>query len=179
MGGGGGYRGAPGAAGPSSGGHWGGPAPGGGGNRGGGQWSGQHGGHYGSWHGGGYPRGAYGGNWYGYRGWYGPSVGIYWGGWPYYGYWGGWPYYGYWGGYPVYDSYPVYVPSAPTVYVERSDAIADAPPPAPGNYWYYCPDPAGYYPYVQNCSKPWMTVVPPRPPASGNAQPAAPAAPPQ
>jgi hypothetical protein len=30
----------------------------------------------------------------------------------------------------------------------------------PANYWYYCENPAGYYPYVQSCSKGWMQVVP-------------------
>lgn len=41
-----------------------------------------------------------------------------------------------------------------------------APPPnyygaAPGYYtstWYYCPNPAGYYPYVTQCYGPWQTV---------------------
>jgi hypothetical protein len=28
------------------------------------------------------------------------------------------------------------------------------------NYWYYCTEPAGYYPYVQNCWRNWMQVVP-------------------
>ena len=28
------------------------------------------------------------------------------------------------------------------------------------NYWYYCTEPAGYYPYVQNCSRNWLQVVP-------------------
>jgi hypothetical protein len=58
----------------------------------------------------------------------------------------------------------VYVADEPTVYVEpRQEAAAPAT-----HYWYYCTDPAGYYPYVQNCSKAWMTVVPPRTPAGPN-----------
>ena len=39
-----------------------------------------------------------------------------------------------------------------------------------GQYWYYCQNPAGYYPYVQQCSMPWQPVPatpPPPPPPSG------------
>ncbi len=32
--------------------------------------------------------------------------------------------------------------------------------PQPQYYWYYCPNPPGYYPYVQQCPSPWLTVVP-------------------
>jgi hypothetical protein len=35
--------------------------------------------------------------------------------------------------------------------------VQEAPP---ASYWYYCAQPAGYFPYVQNCSQPWMKVVP-------------------
>jgi hypothetical protein len=93
---------------------------------------------------------------------------VYWG-WPWYGawpgyYWGayGYPYYGYYG---AYASYPAYEP-APTVYVEPGTvggAMAPAPAPAPRVLWYYCNEPAGYYPYVQECNSPWMKVVPPPP----------------
>lgn len=130
---------------------------GGNGGRSGGSGPGAHGGsgggHHG-WHGGGYAgRRHYGGGaWYGggYRGWYGPGVGIYLGGPVYWGPWG-YPYYGaYAGGYP-YLAYP----PEPMVYVEQSSAPS-------ANYWYYCRDPAGYFPYVQQCSSAWMTVVPPR-----------------
>jgi hypothetical protein len=30
-----------------------------------------------------------------------------------------------------------------------------------GGYWYYCTDPAGYHPYIQECPQGWMQVVPP------------------
>jgi uncharacterized protein YecT (DUF1311 family) len=30
--------------------------------------------------------------------------------------------------------------------------------PAHGQTWYYCDDPAGYYPYVRTCLKPWRPV---------------------
>lgn len=36
------------------------------------------------------------------------------------------------------------------------------PPPTPAaaapQYWYYCPAPAGYYPYVPQCSTDWQPV---------------------
>lgn len=49
----------------------------------------------------------------------------------------------------------------PPVYVQQYDKAAN--PPA-ANYWYYCPNPQGYYPYVQNCPAGWMQVVPQPPP---------------
>jgi hypothetical protein len=99
------------------------------------------------------------GGWGGYRGgWYGPSVGVYVGV-PAYAAWGGW-------GYPSYPG-AVYDPSAAIPYP------ADAPPstgsftppdaeqaPAPSSDWYYCANPAGYYPYVQQCSSGWTPVAP-------------------
>jgi hypothetical protein len=158
-----------------------------GGGRGGhpasGYGSGWHGGGYGSgWHGGGYGSGWRGNGWHGgypgWRGgywgsgWYGANVGLYFGGlgfaWPWYGV----PYYDYGYpypyGYPSYPSYPVYAQPDPVVYVQQpqgsvpADAPASTPAPAnmPAVSWFYCTDPAGYYPYVQNCSKAWMRVVP-------------------
>ena len=78
-------------------------------------------------------------HWHGYyRGW-GPRV-----------YWGvpvvvGPPLYPY-GYYPP----PVVVQQAP-VYVQ---------PQEEPYYWYYCEDPKGYYPYIQNCPGGWMKVEP-------------------
>ena len=37
-------------------------------------------------------------------------------------------------------------------------------------YWYYCTDPQGYYPYIKSCPGGWVTVIPkvtPPPPSSG------------
>ncbi|HTT07176.1 MAG TPA: hypothetical protein VMH34_00055 [Gammaproteobacteria bacterium] len=80
----------------------------------------------------------------------------------------GWPYSYY--PYPYYSPYyysPYYYPPVsqmydqePPVYVQRNDTQAATPP---ANYWYYCSDPQGYYPYVQNCSVSWMQVVPQAP----------------
>jgi hypothetical protein len=100
------------------------------------------GGHGGGWHGG----GRHGGGWWG-----GPRVGIgigigpFWG--PYWGpYWGGyWRPYAYPYGYP-----PVATVPSTQVYVQPS-----APPS-----WYYCDNPQGYYPYVQQCPGGWRAVAP-------------------
>jgi hypothetical protein len=124
--------------------------PGGGG--GSHQGSGGHSGHWGGYYG-------------GYRGVY-PGFGLYFGA-PWYGY-GVWP--GYYAGVYPYGYYPYpYAPyrvydAAPTVYVEPE--MSAAPAVEPANFWYYCTNPAGYYPYVQNCSLPWMKVVPPSPSSS-------------
>ena len=152
--GGGGYSGGGGHSGGGSGWHGGG---GGSGYHGGG--SGWHGG-YSGWHGG--YRGGYYGGYRGYGwGWYGAGLatGLYLGG-PLW--WGAWPYYGAYND-PYYSaaySYPVY--TDPPVYEQV------APQAAPANsFWYYCTEPAGYYPYVQNCSRAWMQVVPQYQPGQG------------
>jgi len=140
------------------GGHGGGSMGGGGGH--GGSSMGGGGGYRGG--GGSYGHGGYGhgGHYYGGYRYYYPGFGFYFG-FPYY--WGvGYPYY-----YPYYSAaYPVYYPYATTdqgvegVYSQRAPAYS-SPQSVPSNqYWYYCTDPAGYYPYVQNCSKAWMQVVP-------------------
>lgn len=65
------------------------------------------------------------------------------------------PYY-----YP-YDSYnypsPVIVQQQPAdvYYIQQAPQPAAAPA-----YWYYCQEPQGYYPYVKQCTKGWMKVVP-------------------
>jgi hypothetical protein len=113
-----------------------------------------HGGHYGYRYGGwgGY-RGAYG-----YGGWYGPSVGLY-AGVPAYAPWAVW-------GYPYYPG-AVYDPSAAIPYpADAPPAAGSFSPPdeeqatAPSGYWYYCANPAGYYPYVQQCNSGWTPVAP-------------------
>ena len=77
--------------------------------------------------------------------------------------------FGYWGAgyYPYYDPYyyplyagPVYadpVYSPPVAYSEPSQPVYTQQDPG---YRYYCPDPAGYYPSIQNCSRGWLKVVP-------------------
>jgi hypothetical protein len=69
-----------------------------------------------------------------------------------------------------YDS-PVYpYPTVVSDVIYAEPATAGAPPPgtsAPTYYW--CDNPRGYYPYVQNCGMPWRPV--PAAPPAGNAPP--------
>jgi len=62
---------------------------------------------------------------------------------------------GWWG-----PPYPY--PAAPPVIIQQPPVYVPAPP-APV-YWYYCPNPQGYYPYIQQCPPGWMQVVPPNTP---------------
>ena len=135
-----------------------------------------------------------GGYWAGGRPWYGPGYGY--GGWRYgypgyygwgyglgFGYGAGWalaaasPWY--WGGprvvytapalvpfgYPgfeVQENFNYYVQPAPTQAVEPAAPPARQAAPS----WYYCTEPAGYHPYVQQCSRPWIAVNPNSVPAA-------------
>jgi hypothetical protein len=145
------------------------------------------GGHGGGHGGGGHGGGGHGGGWHGgHGGWHGGThigfgfgfPGFYWG----YPYYGGYPYYAgypYYGGYPYYAGYSSYAPyyygdeaiyeSMPSTYIQRdmSNGVPRSGAPAgEGQYSYYCPDPAGYYPQVQNCANGWLKVIPdngPRP----------------
>jgi hypothetical protein len=78
--------------------------------------------------------------------------------WPYYGYGAGLGFgYGY-GGYgydaPYYDYPPV---SEEPGYLPP---LAGNSVPPQDQYWYYCDDPAGYYPYVNQCNTDWRPVEP-------------------
>ena|SRR5215469_596900 len=53
--------------------------------------------------------------------------------------------------------YPAPVYPYPDPYVPPVVMPAPQPTPAP-QYWYYCPNPAGYYPYVPACPTNWMAV---------------------
>lgn len=87
--------------------------------------------------------------------------------------------YGWWwvsGGRRYYYSRPIY-PYPPevsevwvpeTVVIQQSPTAAPPPPP-PGagfappqpmlpQFWYYCDNPAGYYPYIQTCPTPFRPV---------------------
>ncbi|HKW53981.1 MAG TPA: hypothetical protein VJO12_09830 [Stellaceae bacterium] len=62
-------------------------------------------------------------------------------------------------GVPLFPPYYAYPP--PVVYAPP--AIYAAPPvmvSQPTQYWYYCDNPAGYYPYVPSCPTPWRPVAP-------------------
>jgi hypothetical protein len=103
-------------------------------------------------HGEGGPRG--GGGWHGgdIHGFHDHDFGVWTGGrWfhgPHFGRDGWWWRAGgawYWYPAPVYPYPDPYLPPAVT-----------APPS--GQYWYYCPNPQGYYPYVTACPTPWQPV---------------------
>jgi len=83
----------------------------------------------------------------------GPHAGVYIGA-P--AYWGAQPYA--WGAaYALpYAVAPIIVNAVPPAQV-IVQPVQEAPP---ASYWYYCAQPAGYFPYVQNCSQLWMKVVP-------------------
>jgi hypothetical protein len=127
------------------GGHYGGGGGfGGGGHYGGGYgWGGHYGGYGGGW---GYGRGGYYGGYYGGIGIgiYGPGLGYY--GSPYYS-----PYY-------AYPPAVVTVPVAPPVYIQQANPQPATQPQA--NYWHYCRNPEGYYPYVKECPDGWQQVAP-------------------
>lgn len=80
----------------------------------------------------------------------GPGFGPWYYPWPYY--------YGANGPYPYYYGYgaPAYAPTGPTQYVEQGAVSA----PQPTGSWYFCADPQGYYPYVQQCRTSWQRVSP-------------------
>jgi hypothetical protein len=93
-------------------------------------------------------RGHYGG-WHRHFGW---GLGFYWGG-PILGA----PWYPWYYPYGYYAGPPAVIQEQPPVYVQ--------PQQPQENYWYYCQDPQGYYPYVKTCPGGWMKVIPqPSPP---------------
>ena len=134
------------------------------------------------------PGRGYGGWRYGYPGYgYGFGVGLdlgYGAGWALTGspwYWG-WPT-AFYGG-PWFYPYGALAPGYPALALDDVTGYVQQPaaelvvPPAPraaASHWYYCTEPAGYYPYVQQCSRPWVAVQPNAVPPAGSAPPAAPA----
>jgi hypothetical protein len=113
----------------------------------------------GGYHGGGGYRGG-GGYYHGGGGYYHGGGGYYGGVWvgPGWGAWG--PGWGVWG--PGWWGVPAYPYVAPPVVIEQPAQIFVEPQQQPETqgYWYYCPDPQGYYPYVNKCPKGWLKVVP-------------------
>ncbi len=135
-----------------------------------------------------------------YRPGYGPGYGYGRWGWGYPGYgfgygWGlglglaygtGWalassPWY--WG-VPAYYPYGYVAPGYPALALDenlsylqqpQAEVIATPLPRRAASYWYYCTEPAGYYPYVQQCARPWIAVQPNAVPPAGSAPPGGPA----
>lgn len=54
---------------------------------------------------------------------------------------------------PIYP-YPTYVP--PAIVVQQAPPMPAGMPPA--QYWFYCDNPRGYYPYVASCNVAWRGV---------------------
>lgn len=73
-------------------------------------------------------------------------------------YWSGSFVFGPWYPYPYYAPPPVIIQQQPPVYVQ--------PQQQEDTYWYYCPDPQGFYPYIRDCAGGWMKVVPDATPPS-------------
>jgi hypothetical protein len=93
------------------------------------------------------------------HGWGGHSGhGFYWGGTIVLGPWypaGPWYPYGPFYPYPYYAAPPVIIQQQPPVYFQQQQPES--------NYWYYCQNPQGYYPYIKSCPGGWMKVVPETP----------------
>jgi len=66
------------------------------------------------------------------------------------------PYWGYAYPYP----YPYPYGYGPPVVIQREAPPVYVQPPSQQQYWYWCDNPKGYYPYVQQCEGGWMQVVP-------------------
>ena len=64
----------------------------------------------------------------------------------------------YWGPYAYPYGYPYGYPYAYPPVVAPSTQLSVAPPPRAS--WYYCDNPTGYYPYVQQCPGGWRPVAP-------------------
>ncbi len=109
------------------------------GGHGGGHRGGEH-------HGGGHHHGGHhhhhGHRWHGSYGFYMDLTPAFWYPWYYHPYY---PYYGY-GGSTV-------IVQQPVQYVSRDEGNAE-------NYWYYCHNPRGYYPYISQCNAKWVKVRP-------------------
>jgi hypothetical protein len=54
--------------------------------------------------------------------------------------------------------YPARVEPYPDPYQPPVVVVPPPAAPAPPQYWYYCPKPAGYYPYVPRCAVNWQRV---------------------
>jgi hypothetical protein len=54
------------------------------------------------------------------------------------------------------------VPTAPPVYIQQQQPQPQqqAAPQPQINYWHYCRNPEGYYPYVKKCPDGWLQVAP-------------------
>ena len=81
---------------------------------------------------------------------------------------------------PNYYAYPYYSEpqviiqqQSPDVYIQTPPQYVPAPTVPETNYWYFCREANGYYPYVKQCPQDWMKVVPTPPVPQTAPQPAA------
>jgi hypothetical protein len=56
--------------------------------------------------------------------------------------------------------YSYYAPPTVVVPSEPQEYIQQPAPQEQTDYWYYCKDSHGYYPYVKSCPSGWMRVLP-------------------
>ena len=93
------------------------------------------------------------GRWRGHGGWHGSWHHGHHG--SHFGFYFGAPLF--WDPYPYYYRYPqtVYV-QPPPVYIQQEPTYIRRP----DGYWYYCSNPAGYYPNVRSCPTGWLPVPP-------------------
>lgn len=72
---------------------------------------------------------------------------------------------------PYYYGSPYYGYPQPPVIIQQAPPQQVAPAqPAPPASWYWCANPAGYYPYVRDCPGGWQAVPAGAPPAPSTAQ---------
>jgi hypothetical protein len=94
----------------------------------------------------------------GHPAWSGPPAGARsypgWGARPWWGYHRPWWGPGVWGGW-----YPSYYYGDPSVIVQQPPVYVEPTPPAQ-QFWYYCQNPQGYYPYVKDCPFGWVQIIP-------------------
>lgn len=68
-----------------------------------------------------------------------------------------------WWGAPYPYAYPYSYPPPVVIRQEPQEYIQQPAAQPQQQYWYYCPDPQGYYPNVKRCPKGWMKVLPTAP----------------
>ena len=89
----------------------------------------------------------------------GVGLPVYYYGSPWYSGWGG----GWYAPYPVYGGWYDWNP--PVIVEQQPVVVQSLPPgPAPQSFWYFCRNPAGYYPYVSVCPGGWTAVPATAPP---------------
>ncbi len=71
--------------------------------------------------------------------------------------------------FPYPDRYYYYTPPPIIIRQQQPENYIQKEPAQEPTYWYYCPSPQGYYPYIKECPTGWMKVIPT--PPSGQQEP--------